>query len=98
MAISDLQNSGFWKGSTLYLIKSILDNDFQKNDRILSSKFESFIQLPRTIYFTLYYLHEISRDRPQKYKMKRESKAAKKAHTQLYIILLIVLMETGMKE
>lgn len=40
----------------------------------------------------------MSRGRPRKYKTKRESKAAKKAHTQLFVTFVIALIEAGMEE
>jgi hypothetical protein len=46
------------------------------------------VQLPRVVHFALYHLYKMSRGRPRKYKMKRESKAAKKAHTQLFCVPL----------
>ena len=41
----------------------------------------------------------MSRGRPRKYKTEKESKAVKKAHTQLFLTFVIALIMTaGMKE
>lgn len=47
---------------------------------------------------SLYYLYQMSRGRPRKYRTKRESKTAKKAHTKSLVPLNCALTKVGMKE
>jgi hypothetical protein len=73
---------------------------FQKQSEIFPRRIETLsvqIYLQKAVYSFLDYLYKMSRGRPRKYRTKRESKAAKKAHTKLFVTSTITLIKAGMK-